>query len=146
MFGAELKSLSPFALPSIVAPLQSDYLCWNNQKEAIQTSFMSEMGWSSMFVVTGNRLLDGIVVYLAAAHRWVEDLQTARLYETKEEAEAALQEQSDVIVSLDVIPVALDAGGNVQADRLRERIRSDGPTINPFETTRLERSFPAIAE
>ena len=99
-----------------------------------------------MFVVTGNRLLDGIVVYLAAAHRWVEDLQTARLYETKEDADAALLEQSDVIVSLDVIPVILDDEGNVQADRLRERIRAEGPTINPFETISLERSFPAIAD
>ncbi len=99
-----------------------------------------------MFVVTGNRLLDGIVVYLAAAHHWVEDLQRARLYETADEAQVALGEQSDVVVSLDVIPVIKNDDGGIAAERLRERIRADGPTIQPFDTIPLERQFSKAAD
>lgn len=99
-----------------------------------------------MFVVTGNRLLDGIVVFLAAAHHWVEDLQGARLYETADEAQAALQAQSDVIVSLDVIPVLKDEDGKIVAERLRERIRAEGPTIQPFDSISFERPHSAAAD
>jgi len=99
-----------------------------------------------MFVVTGNRLLDGIVVYLAAAHHWVEDLQGARLYDTSNEAQAVLDEQSDMIVSLDVIPVSKQDNGRIVADRLRERIRSDGPTIQPFDAIPLERQISTAAD
>ena len=98
-----------------------------------------------MFVVTGNRLLDGIVVYLAAAHHWVEDLQRARLYDTSYEAQAALGEQSDMVVSLDVIPVCKDDNGRIAAERLREQIRADGPTIQPFDSIPLERQFSKAA-
>ena len=94
-----------------------------------------------MFVVTGNRLLDGIVVYLASAHAWVEDIRNARCYETEAEAQAALDAQSDAIVSLEAIPVIKDDEGVISASRLREKIRAEGPTINPFEEIDLKRSF-----
>ena len=110
-------------------------------KEAIPALKRMQWGWSNMFVVTGNRLLDGIVVYLADKHNWVENLQDAQVYGIADEAKSALAEQSDVVVSLDVIPVAKDAQGALRADRLRERIRADGPTIQPFETINLERTF-----
>ncbi|SNY93685.1 Protein of unknown function [Cohaesibacter sp. ES.047] len=97
-----------------------------------------------MFVATGNRLLDGIVVYLAKDASWVEDIQSARIYEVKDDAQAAIDAQDADIVSLDVIPVEHDVTDGVRPARLRERIRAAGPTINPFETIDLSRRFPHL--
>ena len=99
-----------------------------------------------MFVVTGNRLLDGIVVYLAPAHAWVEDLQQARLFDEEQSAKQAADEQGDSIVSLDVVPVERSDDGAVRAARLRERIRALGPTINPFEDIDLAHRWGATAD
>ncbi|PLW77551.1 DUF2849 domain-containing protein [Cohaesibacter celericrescens] len=99
-----------------------------------------------MFVVTGNRLLDGIVVYLASGHAWVEDLKLSHCFESQEEAQAALDVQIDMVVSLEVIPVAKDDLGDVVASGLRERIRAEGPTINPFASIDLVRRFDVVAK
>ncbi len=95
-----------------------------------------------MFVVTGNRLLDGIVVYLADGGLWVEDIQQAAVLETKEAADASLPGAGEDIVSLDVIPVERDEQAGLRPARLRERIRAAGPTINPFASIDLSRRFP----
>ncbi|SNZ07830.1 DUF2849 domain-containing protein [Cohaesibacter gelatinilyticus] len=96
-----------------------------------------------MFVVTGNRLLDGIVVFLAPAVRWDEDLQQARCYEVESDAEAALEEiRNQGVIDLAVISVSRASDDEpLIADRLRERIRADGPTIDPFEGLHLSRKF-----
>ncbi|WP_319413170.1 DUF2849 domain-containing protein [uncultured Cohaesibacter sp.] len=94
-----------------------------------------------MFVITGNRLLDGGVVFLAPALAWVEDIQHARRYQSDQSAREIAEGLGDVVVNLDVIPVACNDEGRVQPLRLRERIRVGGPTINPFAGIKLERSF-----
>nr|WP_319389326.1 DUF2849 domain-containing protein [uncultured Cohaesibacter sp.] len=94
-----------------------------------------------MFVITGNRLLDGGVVFLAPALAWVEDIQLARRYESDKNAREIVASLGEVVVSLDIIPVACDGEGVVQPLRLRERIRVGGPTVNPFAGIHLERSF-----
>ena len=94
-----------------------------------------------MFVITGNRLLDGGVVFLAPALAWVEDIQRARRYESDRSARDTVTGLGDVVVNLDIIPVACDDEGVVQPLRLRERIRVGGPTINPFASINLERSL-----
>lgn len=94
-----------------------------------------------MFVVTGNRLLDGIVVYLSASDGWVENLQNASCFDSQDDGQAALAKQDADIVSLEIIPVEQDGDGDIRAARLRENIRANGPTINPFETIDLARRF-----
>nr|WP_319484900.1 DUF2849 domain-containing protein [uncultured Cohaesibacter sp.] len=98
-----------------------------------------------MFVITGNRLLDGGVVFLAPALAWVEDIQRARRYESDKSARDIVADLGEVVVSLDVIPVACDDEGVVQPLRLRERIRVGGPTVNPFADIHLERTFTGRA-
>ena len=99
-----------------------------------------------MFVVTGNRLLDGIVVFLAPANRWLENLQLARCFPDQNEAEEAMsREQHGAIISMEVIPV-LEEDGEIVPERLRERIRSDGPTVSPFESIDLTRTYVEAAE
>ena len=44
-------------------------------------------------VVTANRLVDGIVVYLAPDGSWTEEIDRARLAETEDETKA-LEEQA----------------------------------------------------
>ncbi len=96
---------------------------------------------SVMFVITGNRLLDGGVVFLAPALAWVEDIQLARRYESEQSAQEIVAGLGDMVVNLDVIPVAHVDEGELQPLRLRERIRVGGPTINPFADINLDRSF-----
>ncbi len=93
-----------------------------------------------MLVVTGNRLLDGVVVFLAPAKRWVEDLQQARRFDESEQAEQALDgERHGAVVDLAVIDVSLNESGELVPDKLRERIRAEGPTIEPFDGLDLSR-------
>ena len=95
-----------------------------------------------MFVVTANRLLDGVVVFLGPASRWFERLQLAHLFTEREEAEKAKDAQDHgALISLEVIAVEEDKIGVIRPLRLRERIRAEGPTINPFDGIDLQR-FP----
>jgi hypothetical protein len=79
-------------------------------------------------VVTANRLLDGIVVYLAADGSWTEDIARARRAETEEEtkaleAEAAEDVKARKVVAVYPMEVAIDGDG-VHALSVRERIRA----------------------
>ena len=56
-------------------------------------------------VVTANRLLDGIVVYLAADGSWTEDLARARLAETEEETKALEAEAAKAVAERLVVAV-----------------------------------------
>lgn len=96
-----------------------------------------------MFVVTGNRLLDGIVVFLAPAMRWDEDLQQARCYELEADADAALEKiRNQGVIDLAVISVSrVGDDAPLVADRLRERIRAEGPTVAPFEGMDFSKKF-----
>jgi hypothetical protein len=79
-------------------------------------------------VVTANRLVDGIVVYLAAEGGWTEEIGRARLAETEEEtkvleADAAKDVALRKVVAVYPMAVALH-DGTVDPLSVRERIRA----------------------
>ena len=83
-------------------------------------------------VVTANRLLDGIVVYLAADGSWTEDIAHARITNTEEEtkaleAEAAEAVKARKVVAVYPMEVALHNGA-VDPLSVRERIRASHRT------------------
>ncbi|HEY6921151.1 MAG TPA: DUF2849 domain-containing protein [Methyloceanibacter sp.] len=83
-------------------------------------------------VVTANRLLDGIVVYLAADGSWTEDIAHARIANTEEEAkaleaEAAKAVKARKVVAVYPMEVALHNGA-VDPLSVRERIRASHRT------------------
>ena len=93
-----------------------------------------------MDILTGNELLSGATVYLNRANEWVEELQQARVF-LKEEAETrdaalAATKKTMRIVSLEIETVTL-RDGTIHPDRIRERIRAEGPTAPRFERQHL---------
>jgi hypothetical protein len=79
-------------------------------------------------VVTANRLIDGIVVYLASDGGWTEEIGRARLAETEDEtkaleAEAARDVALRKVVAVYPMEVALH-DGEVDPLSVRERIRA----------------------
>jgi hypothetical protein len=94
-----------------------------------------------MEILTGNELLSGATVYLDRAGNWVEELQQARVF-LKEEAEAkdaavAATKKTGRINSIEVETVSL-RDGVIHPDRIRERIRAEGPTAPRFERQHLD--------
>ena len=89
-------------------------------------------------VLTANRLIDGVSVWMGASGQWVETLGEAFIAR-HDEAAAALetagkQAQADnSVVDANVIDVEETATG-IRALRLRERIRADGPSIDYLAT------------
>lgn len=84
-----------------------------------------------MEILTGNELVSGATVYLSRTGAWVEDLQQARVF-LKEEADArdaAIEATKKTmrINSLEIEAVQL-RDGVIYPDRIRERIRAEGPT------------------
>ena len=82
-----------------------------------------------MKVVTANRLSDGRVIYVAADGAAVDDLSQAAVLEVAE-AEAALTlaaARPDVFVNPYLVET--DHGVFTGRDRLKETIRSAGPTV-----------------
>lgn len=95
-----------------------------------------------MEILTGNELMSGATVYLAASGEWVEELQQARVF-LKEEAEArdaaiAASKKTMRINSLEIETVTLKEG-QIVPDRIRERIRAEGPTAPRFDRQHLDR-------
>ena len=94
-----------------------------------------------MEILTGNELMSGATVYLDRDGRWVEDLQQARVF-LKEEAEArdaalAATKKTLRVVSLEIEAVTLRDGA-IYPDRIRERIRAEGPTAPRFDRQHLD--------
>ena len=82
-----------------------------------------------MKVITANRLSDGRVIYVAADGAAVDDLSQAAVLEVAE-AEAALTlaaARPDVFVNPYLVET--DHGVFTGRDRLKETIRSAGPTV-----------------
>lgn len=86
-----------------------------------------------MRILTANRLLDGVVVWLQADHSWCTDIagaEIARDPATEEKLEragrAALAKNEVVDVSLIEVEIA---DGAIRPRRLRERIRLAGPSV-----------------
>ena len=93
---------------------------------------MQKAASSSLQAITANRLTDGLVVFLAAGGRWVEDCRLAEAYDGAEAVDAALAvaaaaEKAQVVVGAYAIDVAVGPHG-LEPTRLRERIRAFGPT------------------
>ncbi len=79
-------------------------------------------------VVTANRLVDGIVVYLASDGGWTEEIGRARLADTEDEtkaleAEAAKDVAARKVVAVYPMEVAVRDGA-VDPLSVRERIRA----------------------
>ena len=94
-----------------------------------------------MEILTGNELLSGATVYLDRGGNWVEELQAARLF-AKDESEArdaaiAATKKTLRIVSLEIETVKL-VDGLIVPDRIRERIRAEGPTAPRFDRQHLD--------
>ena len=84
-----------------------------------------------MEIITANELLSGAVVYLGSDGAWQVALERARLF-GPDEAEArdaaiAAAKQTGRLVGIEIEKVAVEAG-RVVPNRLRERIRANGPT------------------
>ncbi|MBI4920594.1 MAG: DUF2849 domain-containing protein [Devosia nanyangense] len=95
-----------------------------------------------MEILTGNELMSGATVYLDRDGNWVEDLQRARVF-LKEETEVrdaaiAATKKTLRINSLEIEAVTL-RDGLILPDRIRERIRADGPTAPRFDRQHLDR-------
>ena len=83
-------------------------------------------------IVTANRLGDGAVIYRTARASWSTDLAQAAVVTTAPAAgellTAALADRLGAVDAY-VAPVKLTAERRVIPGNLRERIRSEGPTI-----------------
>lgn len=82
---------------------------------------------------SGQRLLDGEVVYLTADDRWSEDLADAHIVEGKAdgatlEARGAPLAKGQKIVNATLIDVARE-GATIVGKSARELIRANGPTV-----------------
>ena len=89
---------------------------------------------AAMKAVTANRLVDGLVVYLGAEGRWVEDIADAFSVVGKEAGAALLAAtEPDVeacrIVGPYLIDVVAGPDGKLRGTSERERIRALGPTV-----------------
>jgi len=79
-------------------------------------------------VVTANRLVDGIVVYLASDGSWTEEIERARVASTEDETQA-LESQAEqavkdrIVVAMYAMPVEIKDGA-VDPLSVRERIRA----------------------
>ena len=79
-------------------------------------------------VVTANRLVDGIVVYLAPDGSWTEDIARARFALTEDET-SALEAQANqavkdrIVVAMYPMPVEIKDGA-VDLLSVREKIRA----------------------
>jgi hypothetical protein len=84
-----------------------------------------------MEILTGNELTSGGTVYLDQSNRWVENLQSARIFAKEEAAERdaaiAASKATGRIVGVEIEEVTFELGV-ITPKRLRERIRAAGPT------------------
>ena len=94
-----------------------------------------------MDILTGNELMSGATVYLDRHGHWVEDLQQARVYQADEatarDAAIAATKKTLRINSIEIETVTL-RDGVIIPDRIRERIRAEGPTAPRFDRQHLD--------
>lgn len=91
-----------------------------------------------MEILTANELISGAVVYLDVTGKWQPDINSARIFRNEEEVArdgaVAAANATGRLISVEVEAVAL-VDGRVVANRLRERIRAEGPTA-PYGSRR----------
>jgi hypothetical protein len=98
-----------------------------------------------MQFVTANRLIDGLVVFLDADGRWVEDFARAAVLDKDAAAAAVAASEADVSAQAIVGPYAVDlveVDGRFEPKAQREKIRVTGPTAGSeaLSLARLGRS------
>ncbi|WP_415158504.1 DUF2849 domain-containing protein [Maritalea sp.] len=95
-----------------------------------------------MNAITANELISGAVVYLYENGDFGVDLQQAKLFGADEAGalETALGKAAAIsrLVSLEEIDVEVSETGVVWANRLREQIKANGPTVGGFARQSLE--------
>ena len=95
----------------------------------------------TMEILTGNELMSGATVYLDREGSWVEELQHARVFNNDEvearDAAIAATKKTLRVVSLEIETVTLSDGA-IYPDRIRERIRAEGPTAPRFDRQHLD--------
>lgn len=89
----------------------------------------------ALHIITGNRLSDGLVVFLAEHGGWSESLAASRVIATDNEL-AQVKALADAAAKAAIVvdPYAIDVvrdGGAIRPVRYRERIRAFGPSIHP---------------
>jgi hypothetical protein len=84
-------------------------------------------------IVTANRLVDGVVLFLDAAGGWSEDFAHAAVYPDDAAIKAALAHAAEAVAaSLLVDPYGVEVelrNGHYTPKALREAIRASGPTV-----------------
>lgn len=84
-----------------------------------------------MKILTANELLSGATVYLYASGQWDQDIDACRVFSDAEDVELAsltqVAKSTGRLVSVEAEDIQI-VGGKVRANRLRERIRAEGPT------------------
>lgn len=97
-------------------------------------------------VISANRLIDGLVVYLAGDGSWRDAIDAAKLFSAADESEAGLAAaRADVARNLIVDPFLVSVapdGDRLRATLLRDEIRARGPTIEYVPRT-ADSSSPA---
>ena len=84
-------------------------------------------------VVTANRTWDGVVIYRTPRQSWSTELSDAAIVRTSDEARALLAESVDDdvgAIGAYIAPVEVKDSGAIKPGNLRERIRSNGLTID----------------
>lgn len=81
-------------------------------------------------IISANDLLEGDVVYLTQSGDWSRHITEAQLVKDATEGEAALAraDQPESVVGPYLLPVAIDASGQVVPVHFREQFREHGPT------------------
>ncbi len=88
----------------------------------------------ALHIITGNRLTDGVVVFLAKDGGWSESLAASRVIEDDELPQMKALADAAAKAAIVVEPYPIDVtrdGGDIRPVRYRERIRAYGPSIHP---------------
>ncbi len=92
---------------------------------------MSEKPITIMEIITANELVSGASLYLSNSGRWLPDMQKALVFASGEkdqiERQIARAQTSGRLISVEKFAVTRRQG-RIEAVRLRERIRAQGPT------------------
>ena len=82
-----------------------------------------------MKLLTANRLNDGRVIYLGEADAVVESIDAARPLDAEAAETALALAQSSTAVFVNPYLIEVEGRAPTGRDRLKERIRSAGPTV-----------------
>lgn len=93
-------------------------------------------------IITANRLIDGVVVFLGAGNEWIRDAASAAVFGDGAELDAALAFGEEQVAARQILdPYAVDVtieDGKPVPSRMRERIRAVGPSVAYGEDERRQ--------